>query len=171
MAELEPKVGPPSGGNRPPAPPVSGKPERGPDPFDPGPPINVFLDDLPFGDLGNGLVDARLVTAVLLLEGVAAGWLTDHGVTLDRVERAFPGSSWPIEQRPNAWPQFPDPSTSALPIRIRLDDLDLGALGHNADAPLLWAIAARGGRVGEWLRAQGITAIAVNDRFPRSAWR
>ena len=94
VLEPAPQSARPPGGPRPPAPPATGEPGRGRDPADPGPPITVRLEDLLIGDLGNALVDARLVRAILLREGRVAVWLRSRGIDADAVEDAFPGSGW-----------------------------------------------------------------------------
>jgi hypothetical protein len=78
-------------GPRPPAPPGTGDPRRGPGPADPGPPILVRVGDLLLGDLGNPRVDARLLGAILLRDGKVGEWLRSRGVDPDHVARAFPG--------------------------------------------------------------------------------
>lgn len=50
------------------------------DPRDPGPPIAVRLESRPLGDLGHPRVDARLLLAIGLRDGRAAGWMRAHGV-------------------------------------------------------------------------------------------
>lgn len=84
----------PPGGPTPPAPPGTDEPGRSPDPRDPGPPITVRLDELLLGDIGNARVDARLLNAVLLREGVVARWLRARGIDVADVEGAFPQSGW-----------------------------------------------------------------------------
>jgi hypothetical protein len=88
-------LGRPPGGPVPPAPPATGEPGRGPDPRDPGPPIPVRLSEELLGDLGNGRVDARLLTAILLREGAVGEWLRSRGIDPEAVDDAFPGSGWP----------------------------------------------------------------------------
>lgn len=97
MPETDPQGSSPPPTGPPPAPPGLGEPPGGdPDPSDPGPPIVVMLDDLGLGDLGNAVVDARLLQAILLRDGTVARWLRSVGVDLGSVEAAFPGTGWPI---------------------------------------------------------------------------
>lgn len=84
---------PPGGPPRPPAPPTTGEPSRGPDPADPGRPITIRLDDLLLGDLGHPVVDVDLVSAILLRAGQVGQWLRSRGVDLDALDEAFPKSS------------------------------------------------------------------------------
>ena len=89
--EAETSGAEPPGGPRPPAPPATGEPPSGaPDPADPGPPITVRLDDLLLGDLGNRRVDARLLQALLLRDGLLAAWLRGRGIDAGAVAEAFP---------------------------------------------------------------------------------
>lgn len=81
---------PPPRGPRPPYPPGGEEP----DPADQGPPIPVRLDAFLLGDLGNARVDARLVSAILVRDGRVAEWLRHHGVEVDALDQAFPGSKW-----------------------------------------------------------------------------
>jgi hypothetical protein len=47
----------------------------------------------------------------------------------------------------------------------------LGDLGHPAfDARLLSALLLRGGRVAQWLQAQGVELDGVRNSFPGSEW-
>ncbi len=92
MPEPHPASGrPPSRPPRPPAPPATGEPGRkAPDPADLGPPIMVRLDDLILGDLGHPVVDADLLSAILLRNQRVGQWLTSRGVDLDALNEAFP---------------------------------------------------------------------------------
>lgn len=94
MPESQPDFQPPPGGPMPPAPPATGDPIFGPDPADPGPPIPVTVGTRLLGDLGNRRVDAQLLSAILLRDHDVACWLRGHGVDLEQVQRAFPGSDW-----------------------------------------------------------------------------
>jgi hypothetical protein len=68
-------------------------------------------------------------------------------------------------------PQPPDASDATAPVVVDLEELRLGDLGHrDADGALLWAIALRQGRVGEWLVDHGVDAIDVETAFPGSGW-
>ena len=84
----------PPAGPGPPAPPDAGEPSRGPDPADPGPPVEVRLDKLLLGDLGNARVDARLLRAIIARDGKVATWLRTRGVDAGAVDAAFPDSGW-----------------------------------------------------------------------------
>ena len=54
---------------------------------------------------------------------------------------------------------------------VALDALVLGGLGNRGtDASLVWAIARRPGRGGEWLADHGITAGSVEQAFPGAGW-
>lgn len=65
----------------------------------------------------------------------------------------------------------PDPSDPGPPIVVRLDELMLGDLGNaRVDARLLQAILLREGRVGTWLREQGVDREAVTRAFPGTGW-
>ena len=68
--------------------------QENPDPSNPGPPIEVRLDDLLLGDLGNARVDARLLRTVLERDGAVAKWLRRRGVDAEDIEETFPGSGW-----------------------------------------------------------------------------
>jgi len=46
------------------------------------------------GDLGNTLVDVRLLNAILLRGGRVAKWLRSEGIDLDKVDTKFPGGGW-----------------------------------------------------------------------------
>jgi hypothetical protein len=143
-----------------------------PDPSDPGPPITVWLERVPLGDLGNARVDSRLLMAMLLRRGQVAQWLAGRGVDRAAVEKGFPElAAWPLEP-PLSWPRpVPDPSDPASRIGVELDRLKLGHLGDaDADARLLWAIVVRAGRVGAWLRGLGVDAAAIEAAFPGCGW-
>jgi hypothetical protein len=172
MGEPAARHGRPPGGPRPPAPPGTGEPRPGPEPSDLGPPIGVYLRDMPLGDLGNARVDARLVVAILLHGGAVARLLSDQGVDTAAVERSFAGAKWPLEPT-RAMPGIdePDPADPDLVIDVWLDDLCLGEIGDaGADAALLGAILVRGRRVAEWLEQRGISADQVEAAFPGSSW-
>jgi hypothetical protein len=47
-----------------------------------------------WGDLGNTLVDVRLLNAILLRGGRVAEWLRSEGIDLDKVDMKFPGGGW-----------------------------------------------------------------------------
>jgi hypothetical protein len=94
VPEPSPDLTRPPGGPRPPAPPGTTGPSRQPDPADPGPPIPVVLGPLQLGDLGNTLVDVRLLNAILLRGGRVAEWLRSEGIDLDKVDTKFPGGGW-----------------------------------------------------------------------------
>jgi len=170
MSEPLARSAPPSGGGRPPAPPTTGDPRR-PDPSDPGPPIAVRVSGIPLGDLGHPRVDGRLLTALLLRGGPVAAWLASHDVDAVVVSAAFPACGWPLEP-PLSWrDQPPDPADREAPFTVALDALALGGLGdRGTDASLLWAIARRPARVGEWLADHGITAESVEQAFPGAGW-
>jgi hypothetical protein len=152
-------------------PPATGDPGRRPDPSDPGPPIVVRVAGAPLGDLGNRRADARLLTALLLRRGEVAHWLTSRGVDVAAVEAAFPGCGWPPEPPLSLLHQPPDASDATAHIAVDLEGLHLGHLGNcDADGRLLWAIALRKGRVGEWLVGHGVDAAGVETAFPGSGW-
>jgi len=46
------------------------------------------------GDLGNRLVDAQLLNAILVRDGAVSAWLRHRGVDRSDLEAAFPGSGW-----------------------------------------------------------------------------
>jgi hypothetical protein len=124
-----------------------------PDPRDFGPPIVVYLGDreLPIGDLGNRVVDTRLVTAIVQRGGPVGAWLAARGLG---------AADLPLGVL------APEPDEAP----IRLDDLPLGDLGWAiADARLLTAILLRGRAVAELLAARGITVEAVEEAFPGAA--
>jgi hypothetical protein len=63
------------------------------------------------------------------------------------------------------------PADREAPFTVALDALALGGLGdRGTDASLLWAIARRPARVGEWLADHGITAESVEQAFPGAGW-
>jgi hypothetical protein len=113
-----------------------------PDPFDPGPPIVVFVDGRPVGDLGARGVDAQLLSVIVHSQSEVAEWLASCGV----VAEAAPE------------PRFVHGDVS-------LDELTIGQLGQrDADARMVWAIAAREGQLGP------LTHEQVEAAFPGSAW-
>lgn len=171
MPEPEVQSGPPSGGNPPPAPPLTGEPGGRPDPSDWGSPIGVVLEGVPLGDLGNRRVDARLLTALLLRGGAVAAWLVSRGIHRGAVEAAFPGSGWPL-QPPLSWrDSVPDPADAEAPISVELRRVPLGDLGDRAaDARLLNAIALRRRDVSDWLRLHGVDTPDIESEFPTSGW-
>lgn len=171
MPQSHARTTPPGGSGRPPAPPATGGPDQRPDPADPGPPIGVLVAGVPLGDLGNPRVDARLLTAVLLRRGRVAKWSAGRGVDGATVEAAFPGCGWPLEPPVSWMHQPPNPSDPTAPFTVNLGDRLLGQLGYrDADASLLWAIALRGGRVGDWLADYCVDARDVERAFPGSGW-
>jgi hypothetical protein len=89
----------PPGGPGPPAPPGTGEPRSQPDPRDPGPPIEVRLDDVLLGDLGNPRVDAKMLNALLLRGGRVGSWLEQRGIHTADVEKDFPA---PTGEHPTA---------------------------------------------------------------------
>jgi hypothetical protein len=66
---------------------------------------------------------------------------------------------------------YPDPADPGPPIPVQLGPVLLGDLGNPAvDARLLSALVLRGGRVGQWLQAQGVDLDGIHNSFPDSEW-
>lgn len=194
MPEPRAAGAPPPGGPRPPAPPAAGDPGRGPDPADPGPPISVRLNDLRLGDLGHPRVDAKLLTAIVMLGGEVGSWLRARGVTPERLEpppvirrhetplapgvrRATPEDIAALERHDAELREQLGRLAAAAaaprgrPIAAHLDALELAGLGSTpTDARLLSAIVVRGGAITAWLTDRIGDADDVESAFPGSSW-
>jgi hypothetical protein len=185
---------PPPGGPRPPAPPASGEPGRGPDPADPGPPITVHVGGMMLGDLGHPRVDAKILTAILMRNSSVGDWLRARGVSLEDLDPP------PVVRRPDR-PRAPsaryataeeiaikerqDTQKSQAMHRlvadagppdyrqmaVHLNDLPLGDLGNSqADSRLVNAIVLRGGAITDWLSNRVGDVTNVEQSFPGSSW-
>jgi len=75
--------------------PSLGQPGKSePDPCDLRADLDIWLDDMHLGRLGEASTDARVLNAILLRGWGVGSWLQASGITIDAVETAFPGSSW-----------------------------------------------------------------------------
>ena len=72
-------------------PPLSWR-DQPPDPRERDARLNVWLDDLELGELGDRDTDAPLLWAIARRPACTGRWLADHGVSAAAVEHAFPNA-------------------------------------------------------------------------------
>lgn len=69
-------------------------PHGPPDPSNPTAVIEVDLQRLRVGSLGDTAADGRIVCAIALRRGQVGRWLSSLGVDAADIEAAFPGAGW-----------------------------------------------------------------------------